>query len=369
MQDDPRLPLLAAGVLVGWVSMGPIGLPGTRMTVPAPLEALQGVVPGLDAIRAGMSIGDGVQLIVMFLAGVGAAQLLTACPRRARGIAATALVAVTLLEVVVPGSTGAFPGPRARATWAIEIPDDLLDLTARLPDGAVLDLPYEPSKASVRRRAHYLLLRAFHLRPTAACHNSFASPLGNEIGALVRRLPDPRAADALHALGFRSVVVHHEEAPDTAGPAVEELRRLGRAREVGRAIGHTAYALETPLPTRTDLDLLTPDPPPGVVGLGREAKHLTFTFFNPATAIYRHPDPLEPMTCLIRWYAAAGQLVATERQRVLLPLAMGAGDRVTRTVATRLPVAAGDYEVTLAPAEAPEAIVGRLSVRIEPRGG
>jgi hypothetical protein len=97
----------------------------------------------------------------------------------------------------------------------------------------------------------------------------------------------------------------------------------------------------------------------------RQASRLTFTFVNPTTAVYRHPDPLEPTDCLVVWRDASG-VVATERQRVLLPLALGARDQATRAVAVGAPVAEGDYEVTLAPAAAPETVVGRLRVHVGP---
>jgi hypothetical protein len=196
------------------------------------------------------------------------------------------------------------------------------------------------------------------------CHDSFPNPLAGSVDALVRRLPDVGAADALYALGFRSVVVHHEQNPGALAPALEALQHLGRAREIGRASGHTAYALETPLPVRSGLDVLAPDPPPEVVPLGRDEARMTFTFRNPTDAIYRHPDPLEPTACVIRWYNGSGQLVASQQQRVLLPLALGAGDRATSIVVVPIPVAAGVYEVTLGPADAPDTIVGRLRVRV-----
>ena len=91
---------------------------------------------------------------------------------------------------------------------------------------------------------------------------------------------------------------------------------------------------------------------------------MTFTIHNPTRAIYRQPDPLEPTACLIRWYADSGQLVASQHQQVLLPLALGAGDRATSTLAVHVPVEAGVYELTLAPADAPDTIVGRLRVRV-----
>jgi hypothetical protein len=273
-------------------------------------------------------------------------------------------VAVTVVDTVAPQSLGVFPGHLPLGTWDVRVPADLLELTSRLPDGAVLDVPYIPGKSGQPFRAHYLLLSAYHPRPTAVCHDSFPNPLGGSIDALVRRLPDVGAADALYALGFRSVVVHHEEQPGALAPALETLEHLGRAREIGQAAEHTAYALETPLPIRSGLDVLAPDPPPNVVPVGRNAARMTFTFRNPTDAIYRQADPLEPTASLIRWYDGSGQLVASQQQRVLLPLALGAGERATSTAVVRVPVDAGVYEVTLAPAQAPDTIVGRLRVRV-----
>jgi hypothetical protein len=364
---DPRLALLAAGVSVAWVSMRPFVLWRTSIVVPAPLDVLRGVVPGLDAVRAIENVGDGVQLIVALLAGIGAARLLSACPTRLRRGAATVLVGAALVEVLVPRSAGGWFGPFPMATWPARPPSDMIDLTSRLPPGAVLDLPYVPNKAHLQLRGEYLLLAAFHHQPTAVCHNSFASPLGRDIDAIVRRLPDVRAADALYALGFRTLLLHQERAILPL-PHVAPLERADRVRFVAGAAKHVAYELRSPLPIRVGFDALGPSPSVNVPRLPQSARSVTIGIRNGPDAIYRHPDPLEPTVCLLRWRTLSGELVATQRQQVLLPLALGAGERSMLTVPVRVPVGPGDYDVTLAADATPDTPVGGVRVRVLARG-
>src|SRR5262249_22729907 len=106
--DDPRLVFLVCGMAAAWVSMRPFVLPGTRIQIGTPFGALGTIVPGLDAVRALYNVGAGLQLVIAFLAGVGAAQLLAACPARARPVAVVAVVAPALLELFLPRAVSVF---------------------------------------------------------------------------------------------------------------------------------------------------------------------------------------------------------------------------------------------------------------------
>jgi hypothetical protein len=369
--DDPRFALLIAGLAVAWVSMDRFVLPGTSWTISAPFEVLRTAVPGLDAIRSGMAIGDGFQLIAALLAGLGAAGLLSSCPPGARAITSLGLLVITGAELFVPWRASAIHGPPLLGTWPARPLPRLVAVATRLPPGAVLDVPVVRGKANPRLRGHYLILSAFHLQPTAACHNSFSSPLTNEIQALAQRLPDERAADALYALGFRTLIAHHEELP--RGARISEVLRRGgvrfqgRAHEIARAPGHTVYRLETPLEIRAEFSALAPAPDSTVEDLVLPRGTLTFTIENTTTAVYRHPDPIQPTPCSIRWYDSSGRLVATQQQTLLLPLALGAGDRAMRSVSVRVPVPVGTYEVTLAREAAPDTPIGRRRVEVRRR--
>jgi hypothetical protein len=110
--------------------------------------------------------------------------------------------------------------------------------------GAVLDLPMRLTGwGTVRTTGHDLFLAAFHRRAVAACDNSWTTPGRDEVGALAARLPEAHAANALSALGFRTVVVHGEF---LGSGALDELRqRLAwlspadvRLVPLGEADGH-----------------------------------------------------------------------------------------------------------------------------------
>src|SRR5262249_24223142 len=80
-----------------------------------------------------------------------------------------------------------------------------------LPGGAVLDLPAYDPPLGFHQRQHRVLLAIFHRRPFTSCFTSFRSPLADDVRDIAIRLPDPRAAMELHALGFRSIILHEEE--------------------------------------------------------------------------------------------------------------------------------------------------------------
>src|SRR5262249_35615679 len=89
--------------------------------------------------------------------------------------------------------------------------DDLVALYGRLDDGAVLDYPFGGGDVSLSRQPPSALLPAYHPRRAAACYISFLPPTHDYLVALSARLADPGTLDALHALGFRTLVVHEEE--------------------------------------------------------------------------------------------------------------------------------------------------------------
>jgi hypothetical protein len=77
--------------------------------------------------------------------------------------------------------------------------DDDIALVRRLPPGALLDPPLAVGRAAQLRNGDYLLLNSYSPRPTAACCNSFVSPIRAQVVDLAAQLPDPRAVEALHA--------------------------------------------------------------------------------------------------------------------------------------------------------------------------
>jgi hypothetical protein len=253
----------------------------------------------------------------------------------------------------------------------------VLDLIAKLAPGPVLDVPFANPLGWPSRLAHlphYALLRTYHQRRIAGCATSLGSPAEPDVGALAARLPgDPRAADALYALGFRNVVVHHEflfprqRTPweDAASEAVDDSRRL---RSLGQAEQHAAFALESPTPIDASLTALAP-------GTTMQAELpvepgetvVPFAIRNRSVSTYRHPDPIEPTTVVVRWRGAGGD--SWFETRTLLPLALAAGEETQREVETPVVAAPGRYEVTLELPDTQHTVLGRRTVEVRAAGG
>ena len=260
---DPRFALLAAALLVAWCSVWNIIVPIIGLSLASPLLLLGGVVPGLDAVRALGYVWFEVVLVASLLAGYGVLALTEALrPALARTVRGV-VVAAVLLELFVPAIT-ATGFPTALEPSAIGVNDEQRALYARIDDGAVLDLPLRYNlRGRLYDMSYYAFLRGYHGRPAAACYNSYLTPVQNEVAALVERLPDPAAVDALHAMGFRWLVVHDEllAAADftTLAPLFADASRselIARARhpamifrpelDPGRTYEQRLYRLSTP---------------------------------------------------------------------------------------------------------------------------
>src|SRR5262249_49589306 len=215
VDHDPRLPLLAGAAALVWTLLPGIPLP-FGVTIPSLAVLLTRAIPGLSAVRGLANLRYGVTPVATVPARVGVLALLERVPRRARIAVVGTIVALVLGETFYPpaalrsaASSAVLAGYEARPRG------DVLGVYRGLPDGAVLDLPFSfDLRGELRDMAHYVMLAAYHEHPVAACYNSFKGPLQKEVEVLASRLPEPGAADALYALGFRTIVVHeHLEGP------------------------------------------------------------------------------------------------------------------------------------------------------------
>jgi len=380
---DPRWPLLAGGFLVFWCSVYAIHVPLVGR-IESPPRLLSEVVPGLDAVRVLRALRFNVYLVAAVLAGYGALALAEAAerpsgPGRARELAraglALALAALVATEIFVrPLAAAGYGEPVGLTSRALAAPPALVDLYARIPAGAVLDLPFRfDLRGRLRSMAAYVLLAGYHGQPVAACYNSFSTPLQRDVEALAGRLPDPAAADELHALGFRTVVVHEDLLEPAERVDVERLLSdPTRAALVGRTDAAVVVALASATPVTSDPASLAPGPASGppasgaaaVAALAGRRGSLSFAFANPTSATYRHPDPIEPSPLVVRWRDAAGRVAHEERVRALLPIALSAGAHTERSIEVTSPPTAGSYEVELASADAPERVLSRLTAHV-----
>ncbi|MBY0279713.1 hypothetical protein K2Z84_30635 [Candidatus Binatia bacterium] len=377
--EDPRLPMLCAGVLCFWAAAAPLPLPWGGQ-VPSPVFALIALGPlsVLKDLRGLNSIAQGMSLAFAFLAGFGVMVLARRAPPRLRlvvpAVASAAVVAQALLPALSRPTFGL--APTDMTAVALRPAQPVLDLMGGLAPGPVLDLPFaQPQSVSsmLDHTPHYALLRTYHQRRIAGCATSLRSPLETDVGALSARLPgDQRAADALYALGFRNVVVHEEFLPprkraewEAASEAVGTSTRL---QPLGRAEEHAAFRLDSPTPVAASFDALGPggnaEPE---LRVERDKAVVPFAIRNRGAATYRHPDPVEPTNVIVRWRGAAGE--SSFATRTLLPLALASGEQILRDVETPVPASPGRYQVTLELQDPPRTVLARRTVEFAASGG
>jgi len=375
--EDPRLPMLCAGALCFWATAPALLLPWGAV-LPNPMFSLirLEVLSALSGLRALHLVSQGVLVAAAFLAGYGVVAVARRVPRRARRLVPVLAAVTAAAQVLVPSLSRPTFGSATleMRTLSLRPPQPLIDLFGVLEPGAVLDLPFtDPrSTAAVMTHVpHYALLRTYHQQRIAACAASLRGPAEHDVGALGARLPqDRRAADALYALGFRSVVVHHEFLDAAQRTTWEAAARDGvedgsRLRLLGATGQHAVFTLASPVPITASHAPLAPgtlaEPLPRV----RPGKaSIPFVVRNQGETSYRHPDPIEPTPVVVRWRGPASE--QSYALRTLLPLALAAGEQTTRAVESSVPETRGRYELTLELDDASRTVLARTVVEVDP---
>jgi len=373
---DPRLVMLAAGMLVFWLVVWGITIPGIGF-LPSPYLWLIRRVPGLGAVRAFAAARTGFYLTLAVLAGYGVLALTAGRSRRVRAAITAGLLACAgaelfskpLGDLLLDGS------PVPMEVRAAAPPRELVDaLKTRLPPGAVLDLPFASEAAGgLVSMSHAVFLASYHQRPVAACYNSWSGPIVADVAGMAARLPDPSALAALRAAGFGSIVVHGELMPAeersrlAAAFAAAESAGAGEVRlaSLGQVGTHLLFGLAG------DIDPERSFTPLAVAPLAAdEARILStggtipFRFRNGGTRPYRHPDPIEPTSLVLRWTRQPDGAVTVRETRALLPLALAAGEETARRIPIPEPPDPGRYLVTLAAANEPDDVLARAHVEV-----
>ena len=362
---DPRLPLLLAATVVFLFSIST--LPGLGLQ--GPIFFARDWIPGLDGIRVIRVISVGVLLVVDLFAAYGLLALLELVPGRGRLAAGGLAVTLVFAELAHPGLSARSFG-RTSSLGSVEagISPELEALYQQVPDGAVLDLPanFGPWR-KIADGPIYLTGAGFHGQPAAACYNSFSTDVQKGIEQLASLLPDPDAADALHALGFRTLALHEDRGDS------DELQRLrelladpARIQPIGHADTVHLFRLDS------DLEIVED---PGVLLVARVfdyAHPLTETrqwipiyMRNEAAHVFRHPEPIEPSPANVVWRDMRGEKVAEGKAFVFLPLALASGAEMGRGVQVDVPaLPPGTYHVHISLEARPEVPLGSTRVRI-----
>jgi hypothetical protein len=246
-------------------------------------------------------------------------------------------------------------------------PEAELALLQSLPEGAVLDLPldFSPGKR-IQTMGTYLLHGGYHHHPLAACYNSFLSGLQPEIQQLAAALPARGAADALSALGFTSIHLHHRlpggswrHRPRALDVSPKRFERIGSTDRT------SLYRLRGRMPVNASFAALaTSSPVDDPIVIDRPRAMVPFTFTARPGAVFRHPDPIEPSKLLVRWLDSNGRVRATSRLRGLLPPALSPAARDERSFSFEVPVPSGAYRLELARSEEPDRVLATRDVTV-----
>ncbi len=413
--DDPRLALLGGTLLVLWCSVAAIPIPGLGVGLPSPFLLLASVVPGFDAVRSMYAIGNAAWLGACVVAGYGVLRLGALAAGRVvlAGCAAGLLVLVLHFEPRL--ARLAFGAPLDFGIWEGAPSRAEIDLIKEVAgeSGAILELPMpEPGQAMARlRMARQMLLAAYARRPTAACYNSFESPLADQIWQLTKSLPAPGAVAALDALGFGTVLSHASLWRPGEGEAFEvavaaQLGAYPRLVESGRRDGLKAYRVEVgppqasgdlpgsrgegsagrPWPMTGDVSVLvparegetgtTPDKERqqlrwqadhvteegAKVGLQPKRQRLRLPVQVARETVFRVAE-FTPSELLVRWRDQAGRIVAEHPTRGLLPLALAPGLTMAISLEVR-PPGPGLFVVEVEPLANRGRVIARVGVEV-----
>lgn len=371
--SDPRLCFFLSAAFLLWAASLAIFIPGTNLFIPSPIWLLRVLIPGADAVRGLNSIGSAVDLPLSFLAGYGVHVLIERTSRRVAVAVASAIALWIGAERLYPPVSAWVWGLGPTLTpWEARPADEDIALL-RKTEGPILDLPHTPD-ANIKSwvQADHLRFTSFDSRPSSSCYASFPSPIDGAIVPLAKQMPDPEAADALYALGFRTVLMH---VPDAWPPELKRFERelaakpgsRARLQEIGRTSRLIAYRLKSPVEASSDLAPLAQGASPvQPVRAAPGATQLDVTITNTGVTTFVHPTPIAPTDVVVRWNDPSGAAVAEERTRFLLPLALGRKASQATTLATTIPATPGFYSVTVALGSRPDLVIARLQVHVDP---
>jgi hypothetical protein len=203
-------------------------------------------LPGFDAVRAPGNLAIGVHLVVCVLAGLGAAGLLRLAPERLRGLAAALLVLAAGVDGLRPSWLGFAPRTRFERIAIHPPAEDIafFEALAAMGDaGPILEYPVV-RRTGVEAMAP-ILLSGWHGRRTSACIGSFQPPELARVEAAAAGLPGRAAVEALHEMGFATVVVHEIAREPLAPRFLAAAERPGAGLRLLRTSPRlSAFALE-----------------------------------------------------------------------------------------------------------------------------
>lgn len=376
--DDPRIAIAVAGFVILWATVVSIPIPGTGLRLPGLFVIVYDWVPGLDSVRGLFAVNVGLNVCIALLAGYGVLALAERLPTPGVALGLVVVLSVALFgeRYFTPLARVNFGSPLDLAAWDARPPEEDIELIRTASIGPVADVPMSPPSNEFARMAlsRHLLLQSWAPVPSSSCYNSFDTPLASHVFQLSDALPDPGAAEALAAVGFKTVLSHTKAwwPPHWKQwqARMEQSPQLARVMpQLAQSSGLTAYRLEPKSEIHHDLRKLSGRAQGEPVTLERKEPStlvVPFVFRNPGPDTYKLPPPLEPRDGMLTWTAAGIAVDAPEPVRVLWPIALGANNLMRVDVDSKADLPPGLYDVGLSSAEAPDQILATRSVIVPP---
>jgi hypothetical protein len=369
--DDPRIALLLGGALLAWCATRVIYLPMLNLAIESPLAILRYHVSGLGAVRALFAIAIGLGISTSLLVGYGALFLIERAPgwRFVSLWTAIALSMGLLLARFEPGlAQRAFGRPTHLSSWEARPPDADIELIKRIGPGPLFDHGLAGTSSGNLRleAASALLLSSYAPRSQAACYNSFASPINEQIAILDRELPSRQSLDAIAAIGFETLLIRLDSNADPGTEvAWEEID--GDADEVqllpiGRTDNLIAFTIVPPSVVTEKWSDLGPTDSTGSAEALMPRDTLEFTIGNRGDRAFVQPKPLLPEALLVTWEEETDGSVFESRVDALLPVALARDDSFKVSIEADTPHVPGTYRVRLSRIATPEQPLAQATI-------
>lgn len=369
--DDPRIALLLGGALLAWCATRVIYLPTFNLAIESPLAILRSHVSGLGAVRALFAIAIGIGIPTSLLAGYGALFLIERLPgwKSVPLLAATALSLGLLLARFEPGiAQRAFGRPTHLSSWEARPPNADVELIKRIGPGPLFDHGLAGTRTGTFRldAASALLLSSYAPRSQAACYNSFASPINEQMAILDRGLPSRQSLEAIAALGFETLLIRRDPNADPGAAVVwedidEEADEL-QLLPIGRTDNLIAFTIAPPSGVTEKWSDLGPADPTTSVEALMPRDTLEFTIGNRGGQTFVQPEPLLPESLLVTWEEETDGSVFESRVEAMLPVAVARDDSFRMSIEADTPRKPGTYRARLSRVATPDQPLAQATI-------
>jgi hypothetical protein len=312
-------------------------------------DVLRDRLPLLAMIRVPALLRVGGYFGITLLAGIGLARVLkTVRPPTRKGIVVATAVVAAIELFHTPATTLVYHATPRVVMRELRPHAGVLEAYAALAEDSsaspILDLPFQYTRIVKGGMAEYVLFSAYHLRPTAACYNSFFGAVYENVGRIAERYWSGGPPDELLALGFHDLAIHDPER------WISTLSTRQRTILAARTDDAVAAKIEGVVQTHDDTTRLRPGPlelsrtpmPPNALGVSLQVT-------NDSETVWKLAPPLRPVRTSVTWAPTDATVPPIEHEgSIFPPLALAAGRTDSIPVAMAPVPPPGAYRLTVA---------------------